>query len=54
MTIKISEDNKFVYYKTADGVVHGEPLTKKNKDRWIYLASLQDWNHEVPDLMLGF
>jgi len=39
ISIKISEDNKFVYWKDELGVVHGEPLAKDNKDYWIKLAS---------------
>jgi len=38
-SIKISEDLKNVFYKTEDGVIHGEKLTKANKDKWIKLAS---------------
>lgn len=38
-SIKISEDNTCVMYKTDDGVVHVENLTKRNKDKWIKLAS---------------
>jgi hypothetical protein len=38
-SIKISEQNDFVYYKTEDGVLHGEPLnTEERKDYWIKLA----------------
>lgn len=38
VAIKISEDLKYVYFKTNDGVVHGEPLTEESKDQWIDLA----------------
>ena len=42
--VQISEDLKAVYYKTDDGVVHGEPLTDENKDAWIELyCKLQNY-----------
>lgn len=42
--VKISEDLKFVYYRTDDNVVHGEKITEETKDEWLDLyCKLQNY-----------
>ena len=44
MLIKISEDNKYVYWSDKPNEIHGEPLNKDNKDYWIELAATHTIN----------